>query len=424
MSQVHVTSQSASSGSSVDDAIVSPVTYAEPSRSDALFADLRAHEPVRWTQPQGFRPFWTVTRHADIRAIEGDPEHFANAPRLVLRSIALEDQVKALTGGRTLLLRNLVNLDGGEHRALRVLTQAWFMPPRLKALETDLKRLAGDHMDLLAARDGAADFVQDVASWYPLRVIMSILGLPAEDEPKILKLTQQIFGPDDPDVKTDPSVNVVTTVDEFTAYFTALTAARRASPTNDVASLIANAVIDGVPIGDLEALSYYVLIATAGHDTTGSTIAGGLLALIQHPAQMRRLRDDPALLPRAVDEMVRWVTPVKHFFRTALEDAEVGGQRVRKGDSLLMCYASANRDAEAFDDPFAFDVARPQSRHLAFGYGPHLCLGQHLAKLEIRLFFEALLARFDDFILDGDPAWVASNFVSGLKRLPIRYRAV
>lgn len=411
-----------SNAASIDDAIVSAATYSHPERSDALFAELRATAPVRWTEPEGFRPFWTVSKHEDIKTVEGDSECFANAPRLVLRPIALEEQVKALTGGRTLLLRNLVNLDGGEHRALRLLTQAWFMPPRLKALEADLRGLAREHMDLLADRGGACDFIQDIASWYPLRVIMSILGLPASDEQRMLKLTQHIFGPDDPDVKVDPSVNVVTTVDEFSAYFAALTQARRAQPTDDVASLIANAVIDGEPIGDLEALSYYILIATAGHDTTSSTTAGGLLALIQNPEQMRRLRADPALLPRAIDEMVRWVTPVKHFFRTAMEDCELRGQRIRKGDSLLMCYASANRDEEVFEQPFRFDIKRAANRHLAFGYGPHLCLGQHLAKMEIRVFFEELLSRFDDFELAGEPAWVASNFVSGLKRMPIRYR--
>jgi cytochrome P450 len=412
-----------SDAQSLDDAIVSAATYANPERCDALFTDLRERAPVRWTEPQGFRPFWTVSKYEDIKTVEGDYERFANAPRLVLRPIALEEQVKALTGGRNLLLRNLVNLDGGEHRALRMLTQAWFMPPRLKALEADLRRLVDVHMDMLASHDGACDFVQDVASWYPLRVIMSILGVLAEDEPRMLKLTQQIFGPDDPDVKTDPNVNVVTTVEEFSTYFGALTAARRAKPTDDVASLIANAVIDGEPIGDLEALSYYILIATAGHDTTSSTTAGGLLALIQNPEQMRKLRENPTLLPKAIDEMVRWVTPVKHFFRTAMEDSELRGQAIKKGDSLLMCYASANRDADIFDDPFAFDIERAPSRHIAFGYGPHLCLGQHLAKMEIRVFFEVLLKRFDQFELAGEPAWVASNFVSGLKRMPIRYRA-
>ena len=408
----------------VDNAIVSADTYANPERYDVLFDRLRAEEPVRWTAPDGFRPFWTVSKYEDLREVENNPTLFLNAPRLILRPIDVEEKVKALTGGRSLLLRNLVNFDGDEHRASRLLTQAWFMPPRLRALEQDLRTLARQHMDILASFDGACDFVRDVASWYPLRVIMKILGLPPSDEAKMLKLTQDNFGPDDPDVKRDPNVNVVTTVNEYKTYFSALTAARRANPTDDLASVIANATFDGHLIGDLEALSYYIVIATAGHDTTSSTTSGGLLALIQNPDQMRKLQDNPKLLSSAVDEMLRWVTPVKHFFRTAAEDSELRGQAIRKGDNLLMCYASANRDADVYPDPFKFDIERVPNRHLAFGYGPHVCLGQHLAKMEIRVFFEELLNRFDHFELDGPPAWLASNFVSGLKRMPIRYKAV
>jgi len=407
--------------STIDDAIVSPATYADPAASDALFRLLRRDDPVRWTTPDGFRPFWTISRYADVRDIEGQGELFINAPRLVLRPIALEQEVQKLTGGRSLLLRNLVNMDGPEHRTYRMLTQGWFAGPRLKALEAEVRALARESVAELGAGPGEREFVQEVAAWFPLKVITRILGLPREDLPRMLRLTQQIFGPDDPDVRTDPGANVVSTVDEFTDYFTALTAAKRAQPADDLASLIANAVIDGTPIGALEAQSYYILIATAGHDTTSSTIAGGLLALAERPEQYRRLRADPALLPSAVDEMIRWVTPVKHFFRTAARDAEVAGVRIGEGQHLLLSYASANRDEAAFDDPFVFDVARHPNRHLAFGYGPHVCLGQHLAKLEIRIFFEELLRRFERLELAGPPAWVRSNFVSGLKRLPLRY---
>jgi cytochrome P450 len=223
-------------------------------------------------------------------------------------------------------------------------------------------------------------------------------------------------------VKTDPNINVATTVDEFMDYFGVLIANRRARPTEDLASLIANARVDDAPIGDLEALSYYILIATAGHDTTSSTISGGLLALIRHPDQMAKLRAEPGLMSSAIDEMVRWVTPVRHFFRTAVEDCDIGGRRVRAGDSLLLWYPSANRDETAFPSADAFDITRTPNRHMAFGYGPHVCLGQPLARMEIRVFFEELLARADGFALAGEPAWLASNFVGGLKRMPIRYR--
>ena len=407
--------------STIDNAIVSPATYADPDASDALFRSLRHNDPVRWTTPDGFRPFWTLSRYADIREVEGQAELFINAPRLVLRPIALEQEVRKLTGGRSLLLRNLVNMDGPEHRTYRMLTQGWFAGPRLKALEAEVRALARESVDALGEGPGEREFVQEVAAWFPLKVITRILGLPSEDLPRMLKLTQQIFGPDDPDVREGPGVNVVSTVDEFTDYFTALTAARRARPSDDLASLIANAKIDGNQIGDLEAQSYYILIATAGHDTTSSTIAGGLLALAERPEQYRRLRADRDLLPSAVDEMIRWVTPVKHFFRTAVRDAVVAGVKIAEGQHLLLSYASANRDEAVFEDPYTFSVARNPNRHLAFGYGPHVCLGQHLAKLEIRIFFEELLQRFERLEPAGLPARVRSNFVSGLKRLPLRY---
>jgi cytochrome P450 len=407
----------------LDDAIVDPRTYATPTLYDEIFADLRRRDPVHWTQPRGYRPFWTVTRYADIQAVEIDTRRFLNAPRLVLRSVAAEERVRALTGGRSLLLRNLVNMDGDEHQAYRRLTQGWFAPARLRLLEPELRAIARRYVDRMFAMGGACDFARDVAVWYPLHVIMHILGVPEADEPLMLKLTQQLFGPDDPDVKTAAPIDLVGVVDEFFAYFGKLTSERRAQPGDDVASLIANAEIDGQRIGDHEALSYYIIVATAGHDTTSSTIAGGLLALLQNPAQMARLRAEPELLPTAIDEMLRWVSPVKNFFRTAAEDGEVGGQAVRAGESLLMCYPSANRDEAVFDDPFRFDIARSPNRHLAFGYGPHVCLGMHLAKLEIRILLEELLPRIGTIELAGEPAWLNSNFVSGLKRLPIAYRA-
>ena len=301
----------------VDEAIVDPRTYATPTVYDDIFSRLRRHDPVHWTQPQGHRPFWTVSRYADIQDVEINSQRFLNAPRLVLRSVAAEERVKALTGGRSLLLRNLVNMDGEEHQAYRRLTQSWFNAARLRELEPELRGIARRYVDRMLEMGGACDFAREVAVWFPLHVIMHVLGVPETDEPLMLKLTQQLFGPDDPDIKTAAPTDLVSTVEEFFAYFGKLTSERRAKPGDDVASLIANAEVGGQRIGDHEALSYYIIIATAGHDTTSSTIAGGLLALLQNPAQLARLRAEPALLPSAIDEMLRWVSPVKNFFRTA-----------------------------------------------------------------------------------------------------------
>lgn len=419
---VQPTEHSAPDVGGIDDAIVDPRVYATPELYDRLFMDLRARDPVHWTQPQGHRPFWCVTKYADIQQVEADSATFLNAPRLVLREIEVEQRVAAQTGGRPLLLRNLVQMDGAEHMAYRRLTLSWFTPAKLKGLEAELRALARQYIDRMVEKGGACDFVQDVALWYPLRVIMHIMGVPESDEPVMLKLTQQLFGPDDPDVKQGAKVDLLSTIEEFRAYFDELTKARRTKPGKDVASLIANAELNGEPIGALEALSYYILLATAGHDTTSSTSAGGLLALLQNPAEMARLRQNPELLPSAVEEMLRWVSPVRNFFRTAAVDAEVRGRAIKAGESLLMCYQSGNRDEEVFEDPFRFDIGRSPNRHMAFGYGPHVCLGQFLAKMEIRVLFEELLSRTRDIELAGEPAWLNSNFVTGPKRLPIRYQ--
>jgi cytochrome P450 len=406
----------------IDNSIVDPSTYADPARYDALFAHLRAKSPVHWTEPDGYRPFWTVSKHKDIQDVEMHPDIFLNAPRLLLRSIKDEERTKAMTGGSTLLLRNLVNMDAPDHPIYRKLTQAWFMPIRIRALEEDLHALAREYVDRMASLGGQCDFVRDVAIWYPLRVIMRILGVPKDDEPKMLQLTQEIFGSEDQDVRSSSkNRNLAETIGEFGRYFAALTAERRKNPADDVTTVIANAQINGKLIADHEALSYYIIIATAGHDTTSSTTAGGMLALLQNPAQFALLKSDPSKLPGAVDEMIRWVTPVKHFFRTAAADTVLRGRPIKAGENLMMCYPSANRDEDVFSDPFSFDITRSPNRHIAFGYGPHLCLGQHLAKMEIRIFFEELLARLDHIELVGAPAWVQSNFVSGLKRLPVHY---
>lgn len=410
-----------STAQEIGNAIAVVSTYTERGAYDRLFAHLRQKDPVVFVEPDGFTPFWAVTKHADIQEVELNKEVFINSPRILLRSIAVDEQIKKVTGGRPFLMRNLTNLDGAEHGKLRRLTQSWFMPSRLKALEGDLRELSKVYIDRMVAMDGRCDFIRDVASWYPLRVIMRILGVPAEDEPKMLQLTQQIFGPDDPDIKTEGNADIISTVNSFFDYFRKLTEDRRKFPTDDVATVIAQAEIDGEPIGDLEALSYYILIATAGHDTTSSTTAGGMLALVENPDQLELLEAEPERLPAAIEEMLRWVTPVTHFFRTATEDYELRGKRVRAGDSLMMCYPSANRDEDVFDDPFRFDITRVPNKHISFGYGPHLCLGQHLAKMEIRIFFEELLSRVHGFELDGEPQWLASNFVGGLKRFPLRF---
>ena len=408
-----------------DAAIVDPDSYANEERYHAIFKYLREEAPVYWCEPEGYRPFWTVSRHADIRRVDLANATFLNDPRLTLATIADEERIMALTGGNK-LTRNLVSMDNPDHKHFRAMTQGYFSPKHMKQLEEDIRTLARDSVEHMAALGTQCDFASEVAIWFPLRVIMLTLGAPREDEQFLMKITQEVFGAQDFDhMRPEEMGGLFATIAEFNAWCDRITADRKANPREDVSTIIANATLtDGSPMGNMEAMSYYLIIAAAGHDTTSSSTSAGLLELIRNPAEMRKLRDDPSLLPNAVEEMIRWASPVKHFFRTAAKDAEVGGVPIKAGDGLVMAYPSANRDTAVFDDPFTFRVDRANVRqHLAFGYGPHLCLGQHLAKLEMRILFEELLARFDDFELAGDPSWTRASFVSGMKHLPIRYRA-
>lgn len=405
----------------LDNAIADPKTFATENGYHEIFNHLRKEDPVHWTEPDGFRPFWTVSKHADIMEIELQNDRFLNGPRTILQSEDVERRILERTGGNNALFRTLVQMDNPDHRAYRGMTQAWFMPPNLKKLESDIRALAREYVDRLEDMNGECDFVSDIAVWYPLRVIMTILGVPPEDEPLMLKLTQEIFGSTDPEMNETEDAAQFETAAKLFEYFRQVTEERRRNPRDDVASVIANATIDGELIGEFEALSYYVIVATAGHDTTSSSVGGGMLALLQNPEQLTKLRAQPDLLPRAIDEMIRWTTPVKHFFRTATEDCEVRGKKVTAGDNLLMCYWSANRDEDVYEDPFSFRIDRAPNKHLAFGYGAHVCLGQHLAKMEVRALWEELLSRLDHIELAGSPSWVEATFVSGLKHLPIRY---
>jgi cytochrome P450 len=289
-------------------------------------------------------------------------------------------------------------------------------------LKVRVDELAKRFVDNMMESGNECDFVQEVAVNYPLYVIMSLLGLPESDFPRLLKYSQELFGNDDAELQrgTSKEEQMTALLDMF-QYFTALTASRRADPTEDLASAIANATIDGEPLSDIDTVSYYVIIATAGHDTTSAVISGGLQALIEHPDQLARLRDNPTLMPIATEEMIRWVTPVKEFMRTAREDTTVRGVPIKAGESVLLSYASSNRDEDVFDDPFRFDVGRDPNRHNAFGYGVHFCLGAALARMEVNSFFSELVPRLESIELAGDPRHIATIFVGGLKHLPIRY---
>ena len=406
----------------LDNAIVDPANWADEQGIHAQLRWLRENNPVRHLAPAGFEPFWNLSKYADIKEVEQNKRLFINDPRPTLAPAATTGFVQMMTG-RKHLVRSLVQMDDPDHSKYRMLTQGWFMGANLRRLQARIDALAAQYVDRLEALGGRCDFVKDVAIWYPLRVIMSILGVPEEDEAFMLKLTRELFGGTDPDVQRSFELqDFVQVVEDFEAYFADLTRRRRAAPTDDVASVIANGRIDAAPIPGHEANGYYIIIATAGHDTTSASTAGGLLALMENPEQMEKLRADPeGLMPTAINEMIRWVTPVRHFMRTATENCELRGAAIAKGESVILWYPSANRDEDIFAAPFEFRVDR-QEKHLAFGFGTHVCLGQHLARMEMAALFKELLRRVQHFELVDEPQYTQATFVGGLKSLPIRYR--
>ncbi|MHC2423519.1 cytochrome P450 [Bradyrhizobium elkanii] len=379
--------------------LVDPVAYADDRIHDS-YRWLRANNPLGIARPEKFDPFWVVTKHAHIQAISRQNELFHNADRpTTLTTQALEERVRKITGGPN-LVRSLVQMDAPDHPKYRALTQGWFMPTNLGKFEARVREIARATVQRMLARGGACDFVEDVALGYPLHVIMEILGVPEADEPRMLKLTQELFGPQDPDtarVRDALSAEQVSAmlqaiIADFSAYFRKITEDRRQNPRDDLATVIANAKIGGDYMPEHDQTSYYMIVATAGHDTTSSSTAGAIWALARDPAEFAKLKANPDLIPGLVDESIRWMTPVKHFMRSATADTELGGRKIAKGDWLMLCYASGNRDEEVFEDPDRFRSDRKPNRHVAFGYGAHLCLGQYLAKLEMRILFERAAA--------------------------------
>ena len=398
--------------------LVKPATFADDNYFHQIAMHMRENDPLPYLETETHRPFWVCTKHADVIEVERQNQLFLNTQNSVLISKEIEAQRAAAGPG----LRTLINMDEPDHKQFRDLTKDWFMPANLKAVEARVQDLAKAAVDRMFELGDELDFVQDVAIWYPLRVIMMILGVPEEDEARMLKLTQELFGADDPDMQRGESTQEEreAVLMDFFQYFSKMTADRRANPGDDVATVIANAEINGAQIGDLEAISYYVIVATAGHDTTSSSTAGGLHALLQHPDEFRKVQDNPDVIPFAVDEAIRWVTPVKHFLRYATEDYELRGKTIKAGDALMMLYASANRDEDVFDEPFKFIADRRPNRHVAFGHGAHHCLGNLLAKMEMKHLYQELFSRVKNIELAGETRLVHSTFVSGLKTLPIR----
>jgi cytochrome P450 len=412
--------------------LVDPLAYAND-RIHETYRWLRANNPLGIAEIEGFDRFWVVTRHADILEISRQNSLFHNGDRpTTLTTQADAARTREITGGSPHLVRSLVQMDEPDHSKYRALTANWFAPGNVRKIEGQIRAIARAAVERLAGLGGRCDFVADLALGYPLHVIMSILGVPEQDEPRMLTLTQKLFGTGDSDSAREASVLsaqqfsqiIEPAVADFTAYFAGISASRRMHPRDDLATVIANARVDGKPISDVDATGYYIIIATAGHDTTSSSVTGGMQALAQDSALLHRIQSDPSLIPGLVEESIRWTTPVKTFMRSATTDTTLGGRSIACDDWLMLCYASGNRDEAVFDEPSTFRPDRKPARHVSFGSGAHFCLGQHLAKLEMRILFEELLPRLKSVQLDGEPRLTQSWFVNGPKFLPIRFEMI
>jgi len=399
---------------------VDPKAFADWDRWHAGAKLLREQDPIHRVEHEDFNPFWVLSKHADVWEAEHHHEVFHNTTQSVLANKQAMAMAEQNGGG---LLKTLIHMDAPDHKPHRDLAVDFFKPRSLRRLESQLEELARQSVDRMVELGGECDFARDIAMPFPLQVILSILGLPDSDYPRMLKLTQELFGATDEDLARDSAdpAAVIAVIQDFFQYFNALIEDRKANPTEDLASVIANARINGEPIGIMEQVSYYMIIATAGHDTTSSSITGGLEALISNPDQMERLKSEPALLSTAADEIVRWVSPVRHFMRTLVGPYELRGHRFEAGDRVLLSYPSANRDEDEFPDAFSFDVGRTPNRHLAFGFGVHFCLGAVLARMEIKALLRELLPRLHSIELAGKPELTSTYFVGGHKKLPIRY---
>jgi cholest-4-en-3-one 26-monooxygenase len=398
--------------------VIGPDTFARNGYPHAAWRTLRRESPIHWFDLPGGVGFWSVVRRADIVRISKQPTRFLNAPRL-----AIFEEGAPVEGERT-FVRQLLNMDPPEHARYRQAASGWFTPRAIQRRRPEVERIT---RDLLAEMGGdgdwtEADFVRDLAAPLTLSVLADMLGVPREDWEDMFRWTNHIVGSADPEFASAGEDVARKARDDLFRYFAELATERRANPRDDIVSVLARAEVDGEPMRPLELLSYFALLVVAGNETTRNAASGGLLALVENPGEMQKLRRDPSLVESAVEEIVRWTSPVIQFCRTATEDVELHGSKVKAGDSLCLLYPSANRDEEAFADPDVFRVDRRPNPHLAFGIGEHFCLGANLARLELRVIFGELAHRLEDVELAGPVERMRSGFLGGVKRMPIRFR--
>jgi cholest-4-en-3-one 26-monooxygenase len=391
--------------------LANPDTYV-PAVPHAAFKLLRTTAPVFWHKDPEGPSFWAITKYQDVVTVSRDPKTFSSA-----RRTALFQELGPEELAQTQML--MLNMDAPRHTKIRALVNKGFTPRMVARLEPHVREITTEIIDAVA-RKGQCDFVKDVAAELPLHVIAEMMGIPIEDRHALFDWSNRLIGFDDPEYATSEEDGKKAAMEVYT-YANKLAVERKNKPGDDLVSLLMSAEVDGEKLTELEFDLFFLLLMVAGNETTRNLISGGMLALMEHPEERARLLQDPSLMPTAVDEMLRWVSPVMSFRRTATRDTEIRGQKIREGDKVLIYYASANRDEEVFPDSDRFDVARTPNDHLAFGIGEHFCLGSSLARLEIRVIFEELLRRLPDMEPAGPVARLRSSLINGIKRMPVAF---
>jgi cytochrome P450 len=400
--------------------LLSPDLYVRHGYPHDAWTRLRREAPVCFME-NAVMPYWAVTKHADIAWVGKHPELFLNAPLLVLPSEP-RDLVREFEPPPT-----LIQMDGHKHTAYRKLISKRFTPGALKKIHADIEAIAKEIVDALLEQgdEGRCDFVAQVAAPLPIAVIAWLLGVPKADWRLLFDWTNRTIGAADPEYQVagqTPGQTAQKAMAELFMYFAKLVEEKRKNPADDLVSMFVQAEVDGAPLPPMDVLSFCMIVVVAGNETTRNGTSGGMLTLIEHPAELAKIQRDPSRLADGIEEMLRWVSPIIHFARTATQDVELRGQKIRKGDKLGLFYPSANRDEEVFDRPFTFDVDRTHNRHIAFGMGEHFCAGAHVARLELEMAFKYLLPRIDFIELDGPVERLRSSLVGGVKHLPIHYK--
>jgi cholest-4-en-3-one 26-monooxygenase len=387
------------------------------------FTWLRANAPV-YKHPEPDGPgFWVISKHADVVACNRDAASFSS-DQARGGVVGLEERATGPTeaeqaGGKLMLM-----IDPPDHTRYRKLVNRGFTPRMITQLEPHIRELTDQVLDRAVAKGGEIDFVVDIAAELPLEVIAELIGVPSEDRHKIFEWSNRMVGSEDPEYIVSDEEVFNAQVEMF-MYAQQLAEQRRAAPADDIITALLSAEVDGESLSDMDFNLFFLLLSVAGNETTRNAIAHGMNAFLENPDQYELLASDPDRhLPGAVEEILRWATPVLYFRRNCTRDTVVGGQTIRAGDKISLWYISANRDEDVFTDPFRFDIERDPNTHIAFGGGgPHFCLGAQLARLEIRLLFEELTKRYPRIEAVGPPDRLRSNFIGGIKHLPVRFSA-